>query len=71
MALLHAQHVVHAEFVLALLHQEAVDVQDQNEGQQADDKGAEGHEHGEVGPAQGLGEPSVQGQGEQDVEAAQ
>ena len=70
-ALLHAQHVVHAEFVFALLHQEAVDIQDQDEGQQPDDEGPEGHEHGQVGPAQGLGEPSVQRQGEQDVEAAQ
>ena len=71
MPLFHAQHIVKSVLALAPLHQEAVDIQDQDEGEQSDDHGPERHKSREIRASQRLRQPGVHRQRQQDVKAAQ
>ena len=69
--LFQAQDVVNAELPLALLHKEAVDIQQQDHRQQRHHRHADGHEHADVFTAPDLQEPLVGPQGEHDVKHTQ
>ena len=51
--LAHAEHAVKAQLLLPPLHEEAVRVQQEDEGEEAEHEHAEGHEHGDVHRAVG------------------
>ena len=70
MALFHSQYVVKPVLALAALHQKAVDIEDQNEGQQPQHRGAHPHEGGKVRAAQRLRQSAVHRQRDQNIKAA-
>ena len=71
MVLFHAQYVIEPVLAPAPLHQEAVDIQDQDKGQKADDDRAQSHEQGKVRSAQGLRQPLIHRQRQQNIETAE
>ena len=68
--LFQAQNVVNAKLTLALLHEKAVDIKQQNYRQQHHHRHADGHEHLNVLPAPQLQDALVRPEGEHNVKHA-
>ena len=68
--LFQAQNIINAKLALALLHEKAVDVKQQNNGQQHHHCRADGHKHLNVLPAPELQDAFVGSEGEHNVKHA-
>ena len=67
-SLAHAQNVVQRQLLAPALHEEAVGIDQENDEEQAQHEGADGHEHAQVEIALQLRQGAGLGQGQIDVE---